>query len=660
MKKNLFTTIFMSLIAIIAMAQATSLTIDNQTPGWLSSKINYSDQQTLKNLKVTGYINGTDIKFIRELNLNRSLRGVIDLEEANILSGGEAYYKNYVTKDHTFTNYMFAGLNSLQKVVLPISLTSWEGAEGDNSCRQFCGTIVDTLVINGNMKSISCGAYDTGYLGYWHVRCVYFPEGVTKIQFRYFFNNSEKKYELFLPSTLGYSSYGFSTENTIVHCNSMRPDTISFLDPNIYGQQFQKGTIYVPKGTTEIYLNSIFKKMTIIEDIAVEGITFDEDSIGTHLGETFHLNAMVFPEDAINKSVIFSSKDPDICSIDSSGCIKALFRGRTFVYAYSHDKQFVDSCLVQVFEHTSGVSVESSVKFRLGDEIQLNGQTLPDGSDGCLTWKSSNEEVAIVNDNGLVKGIRLGSCTVTATSVDGGYTADCLVTVVQPVDGVTMEKHSLTLNAGDSEQLYANVLPVNADNKKLIWSTSDSEIAEVDADGNVTAKKCGVAFIKATSVDNPLAADSCKVTVLQPVTGIILNYNTVELNRIGETVQLVATVLPEDASNKEVRWVSSNQSVCMVANGTVVAVGYGTCVIIATTVDGSFIATCTVTVFEDTDLLGDVNHDGIVNIADINKIIDIIFGGKVDESTRNRADVNSDNIVNIADINAIINIILNS
>ena len=195
-----------------------------------------------------------------------------------------------------------------------------------------------------------------------------------------------------------------------------------------------------------------------------------------------------------------------------------------------------------------------------------------------------------------------------------------------------MDKHSTNLNVGQSELLYATASPVNADNKTLIWSSTDNSILDVDNYGNVTAKKRGVVFVKATSEDNPLAVDSCKVTVNQPVTGITLNHKSCELHKIGETIQLVATVLPEDASNKEVRWVSSNESVCMVANGTVVAVGYGTSVIIATTVDGNYMATCTVTVVEGADLPGDVNHDGEVNIADVNAILDIVLGGDVDDA----------------------------
>ena len=68
------------------LAQATSLVVDNQTPGWLSSKINYGDQATVRNLKVTGYINATDLKFIGTLIQNRSLDGRLDLSDANVVS----------------------------------------------------------------------------------------------------------------------------------------------------------------------------------------------------------------------------------------------------------------------------------------------------------------------------------------------------------------------------------------------------------------------------------------------------------------------------------------------------------------------------------------------------------------------------------------------
>ena len=275
-----------------------------------------------------------------------------------------------------------------------------------------------------------------------------------------------------------------------------------------------------------------------------------------------------------------------------------------------------------------------------------------------MEWKSNDQSVAIVED-GVVKGKSAGFATITCTTEDGQFSAKCNIVVKQQAEIVRLSHHTLTLNVGESEQISADIYPANTTDKTLVWESSDNNVALVE-NGLVTALKTGEVWIKATSINNNAAVDSCRLTVLQPVTGIKLNYNSYELHQIGETVQLVATVLPEDASNKEVKWASSNETICIVSNGTVVAVGFGTCVIIATTSDGNFIATCTVSVVDIPDLPCDVNHDGEVNIADINAIIDIILGGNVDDDIFERADVNGDGEVNIADINRVIDAILSN
>lgn len=297
------------------------------------------------------------------------------------------------------------------------------------------------------------------------------------------------------------------------------------------------------------------------------------------------------------------------------------------------------------------------ITMNINTTANLSATVYPDdASDKEVIWGTSNDLVVSV-DNGKLFANGEGSALIYATSADNpDIKTSCIVHVVIPVNDISLSTNAHTLNVGDSIKLEAVVTPVNATNKNIIWNSSNENVCTVN-DGMVTAKKTGVSIITATSEDGGYTAN-CTFTVNQPVSGITLNYYTVELHKIGETVQLVATVLPEDASNKEVRWVSSNQSVCMVANGTVVAVGYGTSVILATTVDGSYMATCTVNVVEGADLPGDVNHDGEVNIADINSIIDIILGGNANDEMFGRADVNGDGEVNIADINAVIDIIL--
>ena len=108
-----------------AYAQATSLTVDCQTPGWLSSLINYGDQQTLENIKVTGYINGTDIQFIYDLN-ERSLTGVIDLEDVSMVKGGTLYTNSFprtIEKDNEMPSSLFYDQKKpIRKFIYPKTL----------------------------------------------------------------------------------------------------------------------------------------------------------------------------------------------------------------------------------------------------------------------------------------------------------------------------------------------------------------------------------------------------------------------------------------------------------------------------------------------------------------------------------------------------------
>lgn len=140
-------------------AQNTTLEVDNQYPGWLSSKIPFKDQASVQNLTVTGYINGTDVKFIRELINNRQLSH-LDLSDANIIAGGEAYYTHpagtlsyKIDKDNTIGRYMFtdyAWKGHLTYLSLPKSVTE---IEIDNSTG-YCNDNLDTLVIGGDLKML--------------------------------------------------------------------------------------------------------------------------------------------------------------------------------------------------------------------------------------------------------------------------------------------------------------------------------------------------------------------------------------------------------------------------------------------------------------------------------------------------------------------------
>ena len=250
----------------------------------------------------------------------------------------------------------------------------------------------------------------------------------------------------------------------------------------------------------------------------------------------------------------------------------------------------------------TGVTLnKSTLSIQVGGSETLTATVAPkDASNKKVTWKSSNEAVATVA-NGKVMGVKAGEATITVTTDDGGKTATCKVTVSDKevkVTGVKLNKTATSIFVGDSETLTATITPENATNQKVTWKSSDTAIVTVDAAGKVTGVKAGEATITVTTEDGGKTA-TCKVTVSDKevkVTGVKLNKTATSL-LVGGNETLVATILPENATNKKVTWKSSNAAVATVdATGKVTAVKAGEATITVTTDDGAKTAACKVTV----------------------------------------------------------------
>lgn len=621
MKNKLFIIAITLCSCLKVFSQATSLTVDCQTPGWLSSMINYGDQQTLENIKVTGYINGTDIQFIYDLNSQRALTGVIDLGDVSIVSGGTLYTNGYprtINKDNVMPpSFFYDQKNHIKKFIYPKTLVEEPSIPFQKE------GLVDSLIwTSTNVKSLNV-SNGIGYASY-----IYIPEGVETI------SQIPNNIRIVLPSTIqNVGNYGVNN-NLTIYSFIESPENVYAKHEDYYADIYgghrsywaaiANSTFYIPKGTLEKYLESDFSTMkayyevngnligkdngnTFIEYYDIESTVVNAPNV-IYKGETQPIDVNIYPNANLVDRIDYKSSNSEIISVNSSGTIEAKDYGQAEIYATPH--LFIDgletktgSCFVKVIAHTEGIEMASSLPIHIDEEKRLEAFTLPlNYSDNKITFFSSDSSIAEVSEEGVVKGVKKGTCTITATSVDGGYTATCEVTVTQPVETLTLEKHSITLKVGESERLFAQISPSKADDKTISWHSSNEQIAYVDADGNVIAIKAGEAWIKAVSQDNVEAKDSCKVTVTQPVTGIQLDSRTYMLNGIGESFELKATIVPEDASNQNVKWTSSDESVCVVSQGYVVAVGYGTCVIIATTEDGGYMATCTVTVNNLTDI----------------------------------------------------------
>ena len=328
-------------------------------------------------------------------------------------------------------------------------------------------------------------------------------------------------------------------------------------------------------------------------------VTLDKTTISLAVGETEQLTATVKPDDATDKNVAWASSDESVAKV-SNGKVTAVKAGKTTIIARCGDK--TAECAVTVTVPTGSVTLDkTTLSLAVGETAQLTATVKPDdATDKNVTWTSSDESVAKVV-NGKVTAVKSGKATITAKC--GGKTAECAVIVTVPTGSVTLDKTSLSLAVGETVQLTATVKPDDATDKNVTWTSSDEFVAKVD-NGKVTAVKAGKSTIIAKC--GGLTAE-CVVIVRVPVSSITLDNTSISLT-VGETAQLTVTVRPEDATDKNVNWTSSDESVAKVDNGKVTAIKAGHAIVTANC--GNKLAECDVTVMSPTPLISYTTVNG--------------------------------------------------
>ena len=349
-----------------------------------------------------------------------------------------------------------------------------------------------------------------------------------------------------------------------------------------------------------------------VTDIKVTGITLNKTTLNIKTGATEQLTAKVLPTDATNSKVTWSSNDQDVAEVDQTGKVTAKKEGYAVITVTAQDGSGkTATCQVNVTDiKVSGITLSASTLAMQTEDVKqlsVTNITPANATNKALKWESKNTWVATVDENGNVTAKNPGEATITVTAADkGGAQATCKVTVTErtvPVIKVTQIQLSQTrasLIEGKELQLTATVLPTDATNQSLTWNSSVEGVATVDPTGKVTAIKAGTTVITATAKDDSGISASCTVQVMVPtvkVTGITLNKTTASVVK-GKTVALTATVTPDTATDKTIKWTTSNKNVATVStDGVVTAVAAGTAIITATAADDSGVkATCKITV----------------------------------------------------------------
>lgn len=264
--------------------------------------------------------------------------------------------------------------------------------------------------------------------------------------------------------------------------------------------------------------------------VPVTSITLDHTQLNMTVGQKAQLIATVLPENATDKTLNWSVMDNRIVSVDGNGELTAQSVGSTTVTVISVMYPSVQaSCQVTVTNGGGGgsstldrVSIDPpSVTLELNDEKDLTLVLDPSDAEVTIYWESSNSSIAKVQmtskTTAKVTGMAVGEATLTAHA--GDMTATCDVTVISSgsaihVESVTLNVHELQLNVNQQFQLIATVLPENATEKGVVWSSNvQSSKLYIDTNGMVTGLQACEATVTVRCKDNAYIYDTCHITV---------------------------------------------------------------------------------------------------------------------------------------------------
>lgn len=237
-------------------------------------------------------------------------------------------------------------------------------------------------------------------------------------------------------------------------------------------------------------------------------------------GGQYQLSAIITPSDA-SKSLRWTSSNPNVATVNNNGLVTGRSSGTSTITCTTTDGSNLSaSCTITVAQLITSISMQGSLEMNTGNTYRLSVSISPASATGkSLKWNSSNGNVATVSSDGTVTAKSPGTANITCVTTDGSKkSATCTVTVKQGVTGITLNKTSATIGVGNSTQLTANVSPSNATNKSVKWNSSNTGVATVNGNGQVTGVGVGTTTITCRSSDGNATA-SCTVTVANVSSG---------------------------------------------------------------------------------------------------------------------------------------------
>ena len=335
----------------------------------------------------------------------------------------------------------------------------------------------------------------------------------------------------------------------------------------------------------------------------------------TIVGGQLTLTPDYTPENVSIRSVTWESRNEKVATVDAFGRVTGVSKGVATIKATAADGSGRSASLkVTVRQQPQSITLkESDIVVNMGSKKTLAATVLPKNTnDKSVVWTSSDENVAKVSSRGQITPVAPGSCTITcASAADPSVFTTATVAVHQLVKKVAFADSAVSINVQSQGQVFWSVSPQNATNQAVTFKSANERVATVDANGVIYGVKRGSTTVTITAVDGSKKKDTIKVNVLQPVEGVYLENDTLQVG-VDESVSVRAVLEPSDASNRRMTWHSDDPSIATIrGNGTkptVTGQRWGATSVTGVTEDGGFAVTATINVG---------NYDRALKVTDL-------------------------------------------
>lgn len=355
-------------------------------------------------------------------------------------------------------------------------------------------------------------------------------------------------------------------------------ESVATVDANGY-------VIAVSAGSCEIYArahNAIIATCSVtVPPVLAESIQLYGGKEPLKIGETSRISAWIWPENCSDKTLVWTSSNPDVATVDQEGVVTGVFPGKTDIYAVCGNcKSNVVTVTVDYAEPTDILPPDDNetvfangIELYKGEPTLIAFRVVPESAFPELKWGSDNTDVIRILEDGSLLGLKVGETTITvrAGNITKKFKAKVVERVIPPT-AITLDTHKLTLQKGEQTDIECIVTPSNANGYRITLRSNDTGVVKTSYN-TIIAIAPGTAIVTATCGE---LSDSCIVTVTPiPVKSISLNHTFLELAK-GQSQTLSGSVCPYNADIDQLQWSSSDENVALVdKNGVVTAIREG-------------------------------------------------------------------------------------